>query len=110
VLEEEGILSKKLGKAVKKTMGNGGKSPAMPEVGGILGKKLVKAIKDHRQWQPYSQRTVSQVLIYRARSNAALNWLEMIGGVIKTYGTGPNDPVPSERVGAWRMQRRSNIA
>ena len=51
MLVDESILGKKLVKAVKKTMGNGGKSSAMLEDEGILGKKLVKAIKDHGQWQ-----------------------------------------------------------
>ena len=51
MLEDESILGKKLGKAVKKTMGNGGKSSAMLEDEGILGKKLVKAIKGHGRWQ-----------------------------------------------------------
>ena len=48
ILEGEGILGKKLVKAVQKTMGDGSKSSARLEDGGILGKKLVKAIK--RPW------------------------------------------------------------
>ena len=48
MLEDESILGKKLVKAVKKTMGNGGKSSAMLEDEGILGKKLVKQSK--RPW------------------------------------------------------------
>ena len=48
MLEDEGILGKKLVKEVKKTMGNGSKSSARLEDEGILGKKLVKAIK--RPW------------------------------------------------------------
>ena len=44
-LEEEGILCNKLGKAVKKTMGNGGKSSAMPEVG---GKQLHMSVKTQK--------------------------------------------------------------